>query len=103
MRRNSEVRNVKSEIRKSPLRKLGLLSLALWLAWPATHALACAACGGQSDDLQAQGMNWGIFTLLGVIVTVLGGVGSFFIYLARRAASTPEPLPEALPDLFNPH
>ncbi len=53
-------------------------------------AFACAACYGQSDAPMAQGMNWGILSLLGVIVAVLGGVASFFIYLARRVASAPE-------------
>jgi hypothetical protein len=37
----------------------------------------------------AAGMNWGIFSLLAVVVTVLGGVAAFFIYLARRSARTP--------------
>jgi hypothetical protein len=32
-------------------------------------------------------MNWGIFTLMGVIVSVLGGVASFFVYLAKKSAS----------------
>jgi hypothetical protein len=35
----------------------------------------------------AQGMNWGIFSLLGVVGLVLGGVAAFFIYLARRSAA----------------
>jgi hypothetical protein len=34
----------------------------------------------------ASGMNWGIFSLLATIVSVLGGVASFFIYLARKSA-----------------
>ena len=34
----------------------------------------------------AAGMNWGIFSLLAVIVTVLGGIAAFFVFLARRAA-----------------
>ena len=38
-----------------------------------TSLLACAACYGKSDSPLAQGMNWGIFTLLGVVtVPVLG-------------------------------
>jgi hypothetical protein len=37
----------------------------------------------------AKGMNWGIFSLLAVIVMVLGGIAAFFIYLARRAATAP--------------
>ncbi|MEI9863648.1 MAG: hypothetical protein WDN00_03640 [Limisphaerales bacterium] len=39
---------------------------------------ACATCFGKSDSAMAQGMNWGIFTLLGVIVTVLATIASFF-------------------------
>ena len=58
--------------------------LAIGLALPANSALACAACFGKSDSPLAQGMNWGIFSLLGMIVCVLGGVASFFIYLARK-------------------
>ena len=46
---------------------------------------ACAACYGQSDSPMAAGMNWGIFSLLGVIVFVLGGVAGFFVFLARRS------------------
>jgi len=49
--------------------------------------LACAACYGQSDSAMAAGMNWGIFSLLGVIVFVLGGLAGFFVYLAKRAAT----------------
>jgi hypothetical protein len=49
---------------------------------------ACAACYGQSDSPMAAGMNWGIMSLLGVIGLVLGGVASFFVYLARRGAKS---------------
>ncbi len=48
---------------------------------------ACAACYGQSDSPMAAGMNWGIMSLLGMIVVVLGGVAAFFIFLARRSAA----------------
>ena len=48
---------------------------------------ACAACYGQSSDPLAYGMNWGIFTLMGVIVTVLGSIAGFFVYLIRREAA----------------
>jgi len=50
--------------------------------------LACAACFGASDSSMAKGMNMGIFALLGVIVLVLGGIASFFVFLARRASAT---------------
>ena len=59
--------------------------IALALAVLAPPPLfACAACYGQSDSPLAQGMNWGIFTLLGVVVTVLAGVAGFFVYLIRK-------------------
>jgi heme/copper-type cytochrome/quinol oxidase subunit 2 len=51
-------------------------------------AQACAACFGRSDSKLAEGMNWGIFSLLAVVVFVLGGVAAFFIYLAKRAAAS---------------
>ena len=50
-------------------------------------AMACAACYGQSDSPMAQGMNAGIFALLGVIGTVLCAAATFFVFLARRAAA----------------
>jgi hypothetical protein len=48
---------------------------------------ACAACYGQADSPMAQGMNWGIFSLLAVVVLVLGAIAAFFVYLAKRAAA----------------
>ena len=65
---------------------LSALAMAALLALPHT-ASACAACFGKSDDKLAQGMNMGIFCLLGVVVFVLGAFGAFFIFLARRAAA----------------
>ena len=49
---------------------------------------ACAACFGQSNDQMAVGMNWGIASLLVVIVSVLGGIASFFVYIARKSSAT---------------
>jgi len=54
--------------------------------------MACSACYGQSDSALAKGMNWGIFSLLGVVVAVLGGISSFFFVMARRAANSSKPL-----------
>jgi len=60
----------------------------LLLALLPQSVFACAACFGRSDSKMAEGMNMGIFSLLLVILMVLGGVAAFFIYLARRAAQT---------------
>src|SRR5258706_570277 len=47
---------------------------------------ACAACYGKSDSPLASGMNWGIFTLMGVIITVLASIPPFFFFIIRREA-----------------
>jgi hypothetical protein len=48
---------------------------------------ACSACYGKSDSAMARSLNASIFTLMGVAVTVLGGAASFFVFLAKRAAT----------------
>lgn len=67
--------------------KLFFALLALAAGLPVNSALACAACYGKSDSPLAQGMNWGIFSLLAVVVFVLGTIATFFIYLARKSAA----------------
>ena len=61
--------------------------MSLFLTSPAGPLLACAACFGQSDSAMAQGMNWGILSLLGIIALVLVGVATFFVYLAKRTSA----------------
>jgi uncharacterized membrane protein len=51
---------------------------------------ACAACYGRSDSPLAYGMNWGIFTLMGVILTVLTCIALFFVHVIRREESMTE-------------
>ena len=68
------------------------MNLFVTISWQ--PLLACAACFGQSDSALAQGMNWGILSLLGMIVLVLGGVAAFFIYLARKTAMLAARAPE---------
>jgi len=58
-----------------------------------TFLLACAACYGQSDSPLAHGLNWGILSLLGVVVPVLGGIAAFFIFIAKRAAAVSKSSP----------
>lgn len=62
-----------------------LLILCLLVMPQALHA--CAVCYGESDSPLAQGMNWGIMTLLGVIGSVMAGIISFFVFVGRRAAT----------------
>lgn len=52
---------------------------------------ACATCFGKSDSALAAGLNWGILSLLAVVISVLLGIAAFFVHLARREAQTDEP------------
>ncbi len=83
---------------KSASLKACLLTIALACLRPAP-VLACAACYGQSDSAMARGMNWGIFSLLAVVVTVLASIATCFICLAKRSATlsaSTNPQPAAL-------
>jgi hypothetical protein len=68
-----------------------LYGLAFAMTLHPASLRACAACYGQSDSPLAVGMNWGIFSLLVIVVAVLGGIAGFFIFLARRATLQSSP------------
>lgn len=74
-----------------------LLLVLVWisalLGAAAPQARACAACFGQSDSAQAQGMNAGILVLLGFVVLFWVAMGSFFVFIVRRGRIHGEPLP----------
>jgi hypothetical protein len=75
-------------------------ALLLCLAFSPVRLWACAACTGRTDSPLAVGMNWGIFTLLGVVLTVLSGVLVFFVHVIRNEESasndaTPSNPPDA--------
>jgi hypothetical protein len=71
--------------------KLLQCGLVMGLVAQPRLVLACAACYGQDSGPMAQGMNWGILSLLVIIVSVLASVAGFFIYLANRSATLPAP------------
>jgi hypothetical protein len=75
------------------LGRLKNLSAAAMLALVlCPHSLwACAACAGQSDSPMAKGMNWGILSLMAVVVCVLGGITTFFVYIGKRSQTDQTP------------
>jgi hypothetical protein len=79
------------------VRKIILGALAL----SPSPLFACAACYGKSDSPLAQGMNWGIFTLLGVITPVLGCFAFCFIRMINKeeAANKKDNAPQNITDL----
>ena len=84
--------------RPAPFKLLAAIALTVVLLAP-VPAPACSACFAQSDSQLAVGLNWGIASLLAVVVFVLGGFATFFIFLARRAAAAATDLPAATNDL----
>ncbi len=85
------------KVEATPHRFLGKrLLLPAWINAPgAAHPLfgdvaspllfACAACTGRTDSPLAVGMNWGILTLLGFVLSVLSCLVVFFVHVARRS------------------
>lgn len=73
---------------------LAIAALALLIV-SASDASACAACFGKSDSKLAEGMNAGIMALLGVVGAVLSAIAGFFVFIIRRAATHPLPIPSA--------
>ncbi|MGD0251573.1 MAG: hypothetical protein ABSC01_02630 [Verrucomicrobiota bacterium] len=77
------------------LRKL-LITAAVVPTLSGSPLFACAACYGKSDSALATGMNWGIFTLLGVVLTVLTCITLFFVHIVRKEEASSN-LPPADP------
>ena len=88
-----------NEISSRGMRLVGRLPAAA-LAFAPSPAFACAACYGKSDSALASGMNWGILTLLGVVLTVLTCVALFFVHIVRKeeTLSNQPPSPSDQPD-----
>ena len=66
-------------------RKLAVFALVAAMGLSPRLLLACAVCYGAPGAAQTRGMNFGIFTMLGVTGVVLGGFGGLFFRFARRA------------------
>jgi threonine/homoserine/homoserine lactone efflux protein len=65
-----------------------ILVAAALAALTPSPLFACAACYGKSDSPLASGMNAGIFTLLGVVLTVLTCAALFFVHVIRGEAKS---------------
>lgn len=66
-------------------KKLTLFALIATMALAPRLLLACSVCYGAPGVAQTRGMNFGIFTMLGVTGVVLGSFGGLFFCFARRA------------------
>jgi putative Mn2+ efflux pump MntP len=68
-----------------------LLAVALLLGSPVGQALACSVCYGARDGKTTEHMAVAIWVLLGVVMSVMGGVGAFSLHLWRHANTPLEP------------
>ena len=72
---------------RRPINRIApVIALLTCLAVMTGSVHACATCYGASDSPLAQGMNWGILTLLGFIGFVLAVLVVFFVHIGRRSA-----------------
>lgn len=54
--------------------------------------LACSVCQGEAGAPMSDALRWSVLLLLGVVLAVLAGIASFFIYLVKRSATASTPL-----------
>ncbi len=83
---------------KTLLSKLLIPAFALaMLTGLPSSAAACTVCFGDPESEVVQGAAWAIIFLGSVVMSVMGCLGGFFVFLARRAATT-SPDAAAQPD-----
>jgi Na+-driven multidrug efflux pump len=68
-----------------------VLATCLFLAAPVGRALACSQCFGAADSKSTEHMAVAIWVLMGVIMSVMGGVGAFSFHLWKHAHTPLEP------------
>jgi hypothetical protein len=68
-----------------------LITVTVLLASPMGQALACSVCYGARDGKTTEHMAVAIWVLMGVVMSVMGGVGAFSFHLWRHAHTPLEP------------
>jgi hypothetical protein len=72
--------------------KAKLLTLVvLFLASPIGQAVACSVCFGARDAKSTEHMAVAIWVLMGVVMSVIGGLGVFSFHLWRHSHTPLEP------------
>jgi hypothetical protein len=68
-----------------------VLLACLFFGTPVGQALACSQCFSAPDSKSTEHMAVAIWVMLGVIMSVMGGVGAFSFHLWRHANMPLEP------------
>jgi Na+-driven multidrug efflux pump len=68
-----------------------ILAICLFLGTSMGQAVACSFCYGAKDGKSTEHMAVAIWVLLGIVMSVMGGVGAFSFHLWRHANTPLEP------------
>ena len=68
-----------------------IVAFMIFLGSQTGQALACSVCFGARDSKTTENMAIAIWVLMGVVMTVLSGVGAFSFHLWRHANMPLEP------------
>jgi hypothetical protein len=68
-----------------------ILGVILFLGSQMGQALACSVCYGAKDGKTTEHMAIAIWVLMGVVMSVMGGVGAFGFHIWRHANTPLEP------------
>ena len=66
-------------------------AFALFLCSQTGQVLACSVCYGAKDGKSGEHMAVAVWVLMGVVMSVMGGVGAFSFHLWRHANTPLEP------------
>ncbi len=68
-----------------------IVAFLLFLGSQTGQAVACSVCFGARDAKSTEHMAVAIWVLMGVVMSVMGGVGAFSFHLWRHANTPLEP------------
>jgi hypothetical protein len=68
-----------------------IVAFMLFLGSQMGQAMACSVCFGARDAKSTEHMAVAIWVLMGVVMSVMGGVGAFSFHLWRHANTPLEP------------
>jgi hypothetical protein len=68
-----------------------ILAIGLFLGTSAGQALACSQCFGAPGSKSTEHMAVAVWVMMGVIMSVMGGVGAFSFHLWKHANTPLEP------------
>ena len=80
-----------------------ILAICLFFGTSMGQALACSQCFGAADSKSTEHMAVAIWVLMGVIMSVMGGVGAFSFHLWKHAHTPLEPHQQLIDEDLKPN